>query len=122
MPEPHASTGTGLLAGSTIGLTSTIMGAQLDALLIGLTAAIFISIWMPTIDNKIKSAAAVGMSSLLAGYGSPVAAAWLASEQSGFASGSPLRLLLALLIGMLTPTLVPKAIDRLQSMIEGAKA
>ena len=122
MPEPHASTGAGLLAGSTIGLTSTIMGAQLDALLIGLTAAIFISIWMPTIDNKIKSAAAVGMSSLLAGYGSPVAAAWLASEQSGFASGSPLRLLLALLIGMLTPTLVPKAIDRLQSMIEGAKA
>ena len=122
MPEPHASTGAGLLAGSTIGLTSTIMGAQLDALLIGLTAAIFISIWMPTIDSKIKSAAAVGMSSLLAGYGSPVAAAWLASEQSGFASGSPLRLLLALLIGMLTPTLVPKAIDRLQSMIEGAKA
>lgn len=122
MPEPHASTGAGLLAGSTIGLTSTIMGAQLDALLIGLTAAIFISIWMPTIDSKLKSAAAVGMSSLLAGYGSPVAAAWLASEQSGFTSGSPLRLLLALLIGMLTPTLVPKAIDRLQSMIEGAKA
>lgn len=93
MPDPHSTTA-GVIAGTGIGLTGTLLGAQVDALLIGLMAAIFVSIWMPTIDNRIKALAADAMSSLLAGYGSPVAAAWLATEQQGFGNGSPLRLLL----------------------------
>lgn len=121
MPEPNSTTA-GVIAGASIGLTGTLLGAQVDALLIGLMAAIFVSIWMPTIDNRIKALAAVAMSSLLAGYGSPVAADWLATEQQGLGNGSPLRLLLALLIGAVTPALAPAAINRLQSMIGGKSA
>lgn len=71
MAEPH-SVAAGILIGSGIGLTGTVMGAHVDALLIGLVAAIFISVWLPTIDDKLKAAASVAMSALLAGYGSPV--------------------------------------------------
>lgn len=106
MPEPHSTT-LGIAVGAGIGLTGTVMGAQVDALIIGLVAAILISFWLPTIDDRKKAAASVAMSSLLAGYGSPVAAAWLAADQAEFSNGSPLRLLLALAIGAATPTLVP---------------
>ena len=106
MPEPHSTT-IGIAVGAGIGLTGTVMGAQVDALIIGLVAAILISFWLPTIDDRKKAAASVAMSSLLAGYGSPVAAAWLEADQASFSSGSPLRLLLALAIGAATPTLVP---------------
>lgn len=106
MPEPH-STVAGIAVGAGIGLTGTVMGAQVDALIIGLVAAVLISFWLPTIDDRKKAAASVAMSSLLAGYGSPVAAAWLAADQASFSNGSPLRLLLALAIGAATPTLVP---------------
>lgn len=121
MPEPHSTTA-GVIAGTGIGLTDTLLGAQVDALLIGLVAAIFVSIWLPTIDDRLKAFASVALSSLFAGYGSPVAAAWLSAEQGGFANGSPLRLLLALLIGAVTPALAPAAINRLQSLIGGKTA
>lgn len=107
MPEPHSTTVVGLAVGAGIGLTGTVFGAQADALLIGLVSAILISFWLPTIDDRRKAAASVAMSSLLAGYGSPVAAAWLAADQASLGSGGPLRLLLALAIGAATPTLIP---------------
>lgn len=121
MPDPHSVTA-GVITGSIFGLTGTILGAQVDALLIGLVAAIFVSIWLPTIDDRIKATASVALSSLLAGYGSPVAAAWLATDQAGFANGSPLRHLLALLIGAAAPALVPAGINRLRTMIGGKPA
>lgn len=121
MAEPHATTA-GVLLGSGIGLAGTFMGAQVDALIIGLAAAVFMSIWLPTIDGRLKAAAAVALSSLLAGYASPVAAAWLASEQHGFSSGDPLRLLVALVIGAITPVSIPFAVARLQTFIGGSKA
>lgn len=121
MPEPHSTTA-GILIGTGIGLTGTVMGAQVDALLIGLLAAIFVSIWLPTINDRLKATASVAMSSLLAGYGSPVAAAWLAADQAGFSDGSPLRLLLALLIGAVAPALAPVAISRMQLLIGGKTA
>ena len=121
MTEPHSTTA-GLFIGTGIGLSGTIMGAQVDALLIGLVAAIFVSIWLPTINDRLKATASVAMSSLLAGYGSPVAAAWVAADQSGFADGSPLRLLLALLIGGIAPAIAPVAISRLQLIVGGKAA
>lgn len=120
MAEPHTTAGA-LMGAVTIGVTGTVFGAPLDSLLVGLVAAIFVSIWMPAIDSRLKAAAAVMLSGLLAGYGSPVAAGWLAAEQAGLANGSPLRLLLALLIGAVAPTLVPVAVLRLQNMLGGVK-
>ena len=118
MPEPNSTTA-GIILGTGVSLTSTLMGAQVDALVVGLVAAIFVSIWLPSVDDRLKAASAVAMSALLAGYGAPVAAAWLASEQSGFQADSPLRLLLALLIGAAAPALVPVGIARLQCLIKG---
>lgn len=106
MPEPH-STAIGIAVGAGIGLTGTMMGAQVDALLVGLVAAILISFWLPTIDDRRKAAASVALSSLLAGYGSPVAAAWLAGTETALQGGPDMRLLLALVIGILCPTIVP---------------
>lgn len=106
MPEPH-STAIGIAVGAGIGLTGTLMGAQVDALLVGLVAAILISFWLPTIDDRRKAAASVALSSLLAGYGSPVAAAWLAGTETALHGGPDMRLLLALVIGIFCPTVVP---------------
>jgi len=117
MPEPHSSA-VGIAIGAGIGLTGTVMGAQVDALLIGLAAAILISFWLPTIDDRRKAAASVALSSLLAGYGSPVAAAWLAADHAELSSGSPLRLLLALLIGGAGPTVVPAALGMARRKVE----
>lgn len=119
MAEPH-STLVGIALGSGIGLTGVVLGAQVDALMVGLVAAILISFWLPTIDDRKKAAAGVALSSLLAGYGSPVAASYFAAEQAGFADGGPLRLLLALVIGIACPTLVPVALGWAKRKVEGA--
>ena len=118
MPEPHSTTTAGIAIGASIGLTGTVMGAQIDALLIGLVAAILISFWLPTIDDRRKAAASVALSSMLAGYGSPVAAGWLAGTQPELAAGSPLRLLVALALGALCPTLVPAIIGWAKHKVE----
>ena len=117
MPEPHSTT-IGIAVGAGIGLTGTVMGAQIDALLIGLMSAILISFWLPTIDDRKKAAASVALSSLLAGYGSPVAAAWLAADYAELTAGSPVRLLLALLIGVMCPTIVPVALGWAKRRVE----
>lgn len=117
MPEPHSTTA-GVIVGAGIGLTGTVMGAQLDALLLGMIAAILMSFWLPAIDNRLRAGAAVAMSSLFAGYGSPIAAAQL-SAQLGGADTSPLRLLMALVIGALGPTLVPLLVRRAAGLAQG---
>lgn len=119
MAEPH-STAAGVAIGAGIGITGTIFGAQADALLVGLVAAILISFWLPTIDDRRKASAAVALSALLAGYGSPVAAAWLSSEHGGFHDGSPLRLLIALVIGVVAPFGVPVALGWIKRKAEAA--
>lgn len=106
MAEPN-STAIGIVVGAGIGLTGTVMGAQVDALIVGLVAAILISFWLPSINDRKRATAAVALSSLLAGYGSPVAAAYLAGEKYGLPAGSPLRLLLALVIGIACPAGIP---------------
>lgn len=121
MAEPHA-TAAGVIIGSGIGLAGSFMGAQIDALVVGLMAAVFISIWLPTIDSKAKAAASVALSSLFAGYGAPVAVAVLVAKYPEFPLNESARLLLALLIGTVTPVSVPLGLGRLQTYIKGAKA
>ena len=118
MPEPHATTAAGIATGTAIGLTGTIFGAQDEALLIGLMAAILISFWLPTIDDRKKAAASVALSALVAGYGAPVAAAWVADQHAWLPPGRPLQSLLALLIGIVCPTVVPALIGWAKRKVE----
>lgn len=60
MTEPNTTVG--LLVGSGIGLTGTLLGAQVDALLLGLIAAVFVSIWLPAINDRLRAASAVDRS------------------------------------------------------------
>lgn len=118
MPEPHSTTVVGIAVGAGIGLTGTVFGAQADALLIGLVSAILISFWLPTIDDRKKAIASVALSSLLAGYGSPVFAVWLASTQPALPASAELGRLLALLIGVFCPTIVPVVLGRAKRKLE----
>ncbi len=111
MAEPHSTVAAGLVQGASLSSATLLLGAQADALVAGLVAAILVSIWLDTINNYPKAAAAVILSALLAGYGSPVAAEWVTSSVSGIASTDSLRVLLALVIGAAAPTVVPIAIN-----------
>ncbi|OIR10966.1 hypothetical protein GALL_71370 [mine drainage metagenome] len=111
MVEPHSTVSAGIAQGALASSVTLFLGAQVDALIAGLVAAILVSIWLDKIDNKAKAAAAVLLSALLAGYGSPVAAEWVTASVSGIASSDSLRLLLALMIGAISPTVVPIAIQ-----------
>ena len=120
MADPH-STLVGIVAGAGASSVSLLLGAQVDALAIGLMAAIFMSIWLDTIDNRIKAAAAVLFSALLAGYASPVAAGWLVQHYLSTAKIEDIRLLLALMIGAITPTIMPIGIKFIVKKISGDK-
>ncbi len=122
MAEPHASTLAGALAGAGISISGgMLLGAQIDALVVGLLAALLISFWLKSIDNRLKAGAAVLFSSLLAGYGSPVLAAWTAAHVSGMAEpATGLRLLCALCIGAAAPVLVPVIMSRMAQRVEVA--
>lgn len=119
MTEPHSTLG-GALAGAGASSVTVFLGAQVDALVLGLMAAVFASIWLDTIDSRSKAAAAVLFSSMLAGYGSPVAAEWVAGNAASVAGNAEaLRLLLALLIGGAAPSLVPLGIKYLGNKLGG---
>lgn len=104
MHEPYSGT----IAGAASGVTLVILGAQVDALVIGLFAAFFVSIWLDGVNNKVKAGAAVVFSAVLAAYASPVLTLYLSAQFPAVSANmEALRLLLALVIGALTPTAVP---------------
>ena len=110
MSEPHSTVAAGLAQGAGLSSVTLLLGAQVDLLVAGLIAAILVSIWLDTIDNKVKATAAILLSALMAAYGSPVAAQWVTATITGVGSSDSLQLLLALIIGSLAPTVVPIAI------------
>lgn len=116
-----ANTATGIAAGMSIGLTCPILGAPVDALVVGLLAAVFMSIWLPGINDRLKAAAAVALAGLLSGYGAPVAATWLARTYTVIDETNALRLLLSALIGMSIPALLPALLNRARLVIGGIK-
>lgn len=115
MAEPHSSA-IGAAAGAAAALPTLFLGAHVDALFLGLLAAVFSSIWLPTVDDKIKAFSAVCLSALLAGYGAPIAVANAASVVPGIvATADQARPLLALIIGAVCPALVPVLINKLKA-------
>jgi uncharacterized phage infection (PIP) family protein YhgE len=120
MAEPHATVVAGALAGAGASSAVTlVMGVQVDALVIGLIGAVLVSIWLETIDNRIKAAAAVFLSAMLAGYGSPLAAQWIAASVPSLPNTDSLRLFIALLISAIAPSIVPLAIKAFGSKVQG---
>lgn len=111
MPTTHASVAVGAATGAGLSTVTLLLGAQVDALVIGLIAAVFVSIWLETIDSKVKAAAAVLFAAMLAGYGSPVAAQWVVANVPDVAGNQEaLSRLLALVIGASSPSVVPRLI------------
>lgn len=121
MAEPHSTVLAGALAGAGVSSVTLLLGAQVDALVLGLIAAILVSIWMENIDNKGKAAAAVLLSAILAGYGSPVAAQYISASVTGITMTDPLRLLLAAVIGAMAPGIIPLAVRFVGNKIGGAR-
>jgi len=121
MAEPHSTALAGALYGAGVSSVTVFFGAQVDALIAGLVAAILASILMETIDNKRKAAAAVILSALLAGYGSPVAAQWFAFSVSGITITDPLRIVTALVIGAVCPHLIPLVLQALGKRVQGGQ-
>lgn len=113
MPEPHTVSvvTAGAASGGAVGLSWVLLGAQADALVVGMLAAIFVSAWLPQINDFFRSAAAVLLSTLLAGYGSPYVSAWLASSLPNGQSDS-VRMLSAVLIGAIAPRVFPILLER----------
>lgn len=108
MTEP-TSTAAGAAIGALGALPVLVMGAQTDALLLGMAAAMLATAQIKTIDSVRVAAAAAFFSALSAGYGSPVAATIGASMLSSVVriDAASLRLPAALAIGALMPTLWP---------------
>ncbi len=111
---------------AVVGVAATppllLMGAHVDALVLGMMASILVTIWLEQIDSRIKSASAMLMSAILAAYGSPVAAGIVAAQvPSAVIDADALRLLAAACIGAGTPYLVPVIIKRAGRRIEGDK-
>jgi len=110
----------GTAAGAASGVTLVVLGAQVDALVIGLFAAFFVSIWLDSVDDKIKAGAAVMFSALLAAYASPVVALYVSASLPSVAGNmEALRLLLALVVGALTPTAVPMSLAYAANKLKG---
>ncbi len=113
MPEPH-STAAGAAIGAATSAPLILFGAHVDALVLGLAAAISVVIWLESIDNKLKAASAVVFSALLAGFGSPAAADLAISKLPALSgTGDSLRLLMAFAIGGAAPYVVPLLMRRI---------
>ena len=110
MAEPHVSTA-GITLGASVGITGTIVGAQADALIVGLVSAAFISIWLRQIDSWVKATAATFFSAMLAAFMSPFAAEW-AARAFGLTGGDGLRMLMTLLISAGCPAIFPLVLAR----------
>lgn len=116
MTEP-TSTAAGAAAGALTVLPVAMLGAQTDALGLGLFAAMLVTLWLGSINTRRKAFAAVGLSGLLAGYFSPHAAAYAATKFTSLsADPSSLRMPMALLIAIAAPFLVPLALIGAQSI------
>lgn len=98
---------TGIAIGAAASTVSLAFGAPWDALVAGLLGAVFISIWLETIDSRGKAASAIVFSALLAAYGSPFAATKMASLFLEGADPNLLRVFMAFLIGAVSPSVVP---------------
>ena len=107
MLEPHSSTAAGLALGTSAGILSgTVLGADIQSLVIGLIASILVSAWLPAVSGRARAASAVALASLFAGEGALAAAIYMAPSLPGI-DLETLKNVAATFIGACTPTLFP---------------
>lgn len=107
MLEPHSSTASGLAIGTSAGILSgTYLGADIQALVIGLIASILVSAWLPAVSGRVRAASAVLLASLFAAEGALAVAIYMAPSIPGVEL-EHLKQLAATMIGACTPTLFP---------------
>lgn len=100
-----------------------IDGLDLDAMVVGLMSACFVTFWLQTVNDIPKAFSAVMFSALLSGVGSPVATVYLISQFPGLAKASEtLPLLIAVLIGGSTTWGLPIFINFVQNKWGGSNA
>lgn len=118
MPEPTSSVAVGAAAASvavgTVAGVSAVLGAQVDALLIGLGAAVASIYWIREINTHWQAFFASLFASGLSGYGSPVLASWVMANVQNLGGVDGVRKLLALVIGGITPFVWPILMRRAQ--------
>lgn len=122
MTEP-TSTAAGAVTGGLGALPILVLGAQVDALVLGLFASMLATAQLEDIDSFRRALSAAFFSSIAAGYFSPLVAGWLAaflaSLPGAWVGGSEaLRMPMAFAIGALMPTLWPILLRRAQRNAE----
>lgn len=123
MAEPHttaASAAAGIPPAIGLSLPLTVLGASVEAMLLGLVAAVLSAVMLEAIDKPGKAFAGVLFASLLSGFGSPAAADWVVAHVSGLSNAPLLAGLMAIVIGALAPPLMAPGIERLKRMVGGA--
>jgi hypothetical protein len=101
----------GAAAGALAALPLGLIGLQPDALGLGIFGALFVSICLPTFNTRRRAFAAVVLCGFLAGFLAPIVAPAIAAEFDWLHStGDALRLPVALVLGVVGPTLLPLAL------------
>jgi len=109
-----------ITAGAVTGLSgAAILGAPLEALALGLTGAVLATVWLTVIDNRRKAIASIALSTMLAGWGAPIASAFIAERMHIVHDGAALHMLVALLIGAAAPLGVPLFVTFATRFVEG---
>lgn len=119
MTDPIHPILAGAVLGASLSLTGTVLGAQTDALVLGLMAAALVSAWLQKIDSVGSATAAICLSAMLSGHGSPLAAELLSTLAGGPTNGESLRLFCAVVIGAASPSLVPLLLTRAKKVARG---
>lgn len=109
--------------GQSVALTSSglLLGARPEAFILGLVGAVAVCAWQELFDKTQKTYAAVFLSMLLAGYGSPVAAN-IIHQQLPYIDPESLFYLMPLLVGALVPVAAPVAFKYLRKTFGGENA
>lgn len=112
MPEPHVSTVAGAsLALGTVTITGSVLGMQVDALLVGFVFASFSVLLLEPqgvgILATLRAAVWVGLGMMLASLLSPWAIEGAAFYLKWIRVTDAGRLAMAALIGLVTPVAVP---------------
>lgn len=122
MPEPTTSAATGYaVAVGTVTLTGSFLGLQYDLLLAGIFGGC-VALSFTRQTPLLRMAITLITSALVAAYGGPVAMAWAAqSSYFEWTAKIPeqMRFFSAFAIGVCSQTLVPLALQQLQSRFGG---
>lgn len=116
MAEPHA-VAVGAITGAAASAPMFFLGADVYALVIGLIAAVLVSLWLPAVDTLAKSFASVVLTALIAAYGTRVAVSYLSITSANLGSADDLRLPVALALGVVCPTVVPVVIQLVPNVL-----